>query len=393
MKVLILFVFCLSVIGCGRRGERIHNIRDLDQDQLNIVNNKFDIDIIAVDLNTRSRRNIKPICKAIDGCLKVCEYFDKAKCKQLSIDKVLVFWMNQISMYSQWEQARNDLNLIATEPKVSDFLSNVDKNNQVMEALFNLSIAANCPINDQPNILFSYTPHVSLYLGAPKETSAPQVDADAGEDLTDLKAAAVEADAAKEALVTAKTESEAAQEAVAVAEAEVVTAQGALRAAENAKAGLTADASEGEVTAADAKIAETKAAVDAAEAKVVAAKETLAAVEENMKMDIPEKQMPVSSCKKIMDGQVLYFNLPIFAGYIKKCFGFNSKTFSEMALEIENKKAFKMGDRVISKACSENSECIRLSYCAIDSELVWNHLKPSVKAGGCDYENFSEMLP
>ena len=495
MKVLILLVFCLSVIGCGRRGERIHNIQDLDQDQLNVVNNKFDIDIIALNLNTKSRRNIKPNCRGIEGCLKVCEYFDKAKCKQLSIDKVLAFWMNQISMYSKWEQARNDLNLIATEPAVSDFLSNVDKDNQVVEALFNLSIAANCPINEQPKILFSYTPHVSLYLGAPESsTEGGEEDGDADADRTDVEAA--------EAKVAA------AQEELREAEAEAVKAQEALAEAEAAKGALAADAPEGEVeaaeanvtaarealTLAEAKVAASKEAVEAAGAKLVAAqeaadaggdvdctpgvefspagsvdaeaaqekakqcpgltyvelsgdggaadsgaagaeagvaappavtaaddgdadadadigadeanqpaadadagadadREVAAADEDSQEKNMPQQQMPVSTKKKIMDGQVLYFNLPVFAGYIKKCFGFDSKTFSEMALEIENKKAFELGDKVISKACSENSECIRLSYCAIDSELVWKNLKPSVTEAGCDYEGFSEMLP
>ena len=500
MKVLILLVFCLSVIGCGRRGERIHNIKDLDQDQLNVVNNKFDIDIIALNLNTKSRRNIKPNCRGIEGCLKVCEYFDKAKCKQLSIDKVLAFWMNQISMYSKWEQARNDLNLIATEPSVSDFLSNIDKDNQVVEALFNLSIAANCPINEQPNILFSYTPHVSLYLGAPESsTEGGEEGVDADADRTDVEAA--------EAKVAA------AQEELREAEAEAVKAQEALTEAEAAKEALAADASEGEVEAAEANVTAAKEALAAAEAKVAASKEAVeaagaklvaaqeaaeaggdvecapgvefspagsvdaeaaalaaqeradkcpglarvelsgdggaadsgaagaeadeagqqaanagaaappavtaadtgadeanqpaadadagadadrevaAADEDSKKEDMPQQQMPVSTKKKIMDGQVLYFNLPVFAGYIKKCFGFDSKTFSEMALEIENKKAFELGDKVISKACSENSECIRLSYCAINSELVWKNLKPSVTEAGCDYEGFSEMLP
>lgn len=509
MKVLILLVFCLSVMGCGRRGERIHNIRDLDQDQLNIVNNQFDIDIIAVDLNTRSRRNIKPICKAIDGCLKVCDYFNNPKCTQLSIDKVLAFWLNQINEYSKWEQARNDLNLIATQPKVSDFLSNVDKDNQVVEALFNLSIAANCPISEQPNILFSYTPHVSLYLGAPKADAGAETEVKVlckaaynlmpdgshemkgdpwitQENINDClglarrqvveakktaEAAEAEVAAAQEALGTEEAElaalkakgAEATQEEMDAAEAKVASAKEALAAAEGklAEAQEAVQVAEEQLAAEVAEEEEADMKVDctpgidfspagseAAEAAALAAQEKakkcpgleyvefsgdggadeaeankpaaagdsadgaaadaeaadqpaadtdadreVAAADDDSQEDMPQKQMPVSTKKKIMDGQVLYFNLPVFAGYIKKCFGFDSKTFSEMALEIENKTAFELGDKVISKACSENSECIRLSYCAIDSELVWKNLKSSITEAGCDYEGFSEMLP
>ena len=390
MKVLILLVVCLSVIGCGRKGERIHNIQDLQQDQLNIVNNKFDIDILALNLNTRRNRNIQPICRGIEGCLKVCEYFDKAKCKQLSVDKVLAFWMNQISMYSKWEHARNDLNLIATQPEVSDFLSNVDKNNQVMEALFNLRPAANCPMNDH-NILYSASPYVTLYLGAPEVMAS--TESSEGEEAAE-EAVAIQQAVLQKAVEEAEVGVEVAQEALAAeaVDAKLVAAKEALAAdaADAADAKLVAAKEALAADAADAKVAEAQAAVEVAGAEPVVEH---ADDGELAEADIPGKQIPVSTKKKIMDGQVLYFNLHVFVGYMKKCFGFDTKTFSEIALEIENKKAFEMGDKVISKACSENSECIRLAYCAIDSELVWENVKPSIKDAGCDYENFSEMLP
>ncbi len=103
------------------------------------------------------------------------------------------------------------------------------------------------------------------------------------------------------------------------------------------------------------------------------------------------QQMP--SRKKIMDGSVIPFNLQVFAGFIKQCFGHNTRTFSEVAAEIENQKAFEIGHQVITKACSGNSECVRLAYCSIDSELVWDQLPDAVIELGCEYDSFTEMLP
>ena len=315
MKLLILLILCFSMISCGDRG-RIRKIKEFGKDELNVMSNEVNIGIfqkISLSFNNNSRkRNIQPICRGIDGCLNVCEYFDNPKCKQLSVKQVLSFWLNQISMYEKWEQARNDLTLIATQPDVSDFLSTVDLDNHVMEALFNLSTAADCPINNHLDILFSYSPYVTLYLGAPQSI---EVNRDSTQQPKEAAPAGVP-EAMDLAVESASTEA-------------------------------------GEI----------------------------------------QKQMLVSAKKKIMDGQILYFNLPIFVGYIKQCFGYDTKTFSQLALEIENKKAFEMGDEVISKACSENSECIRLAYCAIDSELVWKNLKPNITEAGCSYESFSEMLP
>ena len=107
--------------------------------------------------------------------------------------------------------------------------------------------------------------------------------------------------------------------------------------------------------------------------------------------EVTATQMP--NGKKIMDGSVIPFNLQVFAGFIKLCFGHNTRTFSEVAAEIENKKAFEIGHQVIVKACSGNSECIRLAYCSIDSELVWDQLPDNIRELGCGYDNFTEMLP
>ena len=292
MRFLILSVLfaSLSLVSCGRRFDNIRkaNLKTGREKPIQLVNNEVNVGIVQkVSLNIisggHSRRKIQPICRGIDGCLRVCEYFDEPKCKQLSADEVVSFWLNKINSYESWEQAKNDLDLIATSLDVATFLKNVDKDNRVVHSLFGLNTSANCPINndDAPEILFSYSPSASLYLKHPGGVKAERGESD---------------------------------------------------------------------------------------------------------------QKVVSKRKKIIDGSVSPFDLQVFAGFIKSCFGHKSRTFSEMAVEIENKNAFEIGHTVLSKSCSENNECIRLAYCVINADLVWDKLPKDVKALGCKYENFTEML-
>lgn len=329
LTLLVLFI-SLSLVSCGRRYEGIkRDNRKGRQKSIQLVNNEVNVGIVQkVSLNVirtgHSRRKIQPICRGIDGCLSVCEYFEYPKCKQLSAKEVVSFWLNKIDSYKSWEQARNDLDLIATNLEVPAFLKNVDKNNRVVQSLFSLNTSANCPRNDAQNIIFRHSPAASLYLGV----SEP-------------------------AVVGAVVQSP-----PGVADGAVAKDDDGAVVAPPAAAGGTVAKDDG-----DGAVVQSPPAADGA------------------------------AVKKIVDGAVIHFDLQLFAGFIKNCFGHNSRTFSEMAVQIENKDAFEIGHEVLSKSCSENSECIRLAYCTINSDLVWAKLPEGVKAPGCEYDSFVEMLP
>lgn len=98
-----------------------------------------------------------------------------------------------------------------------------------------------------------------------------------------------------------------------------------------------------------------------------------------------------SNIKKIIDGNLVPFDLQIFTSFIKQCFGYNSRTFIEIASTIENTEAIAIGHELISEACNMNDECIRLAYCEIDSQSVWQKVGPDMESLGCDFDNFSEF--
>ena len=208
----------------------------------------------------------------MDGCLHVCEYFKHSDCKQLVVKDVVKFWLNRINTYNSWTQAQKDLNLIAVEPSVAEFLKNIDTDNQVVWNLFNLSSSARCNIQRGLPIFFSYSPSASLYVGPNKEVAT--------------------------------------------------------------------------------------------------------SAQRN---------------KKIIDGARVPFNLNVFSGWIKKCFGYNTRTFAQLALEIENQYAFEIGGKALLKACSDNTECVRLAYCSMEPQ-VWEQVGEDIKTSTCTYDSFTEML-
>jgi len=296
MKFITLSVLFigLSLASC-REGKNEHTHKPPGstsrKNELNLVNNNVDVlNKVSINFSAGYKRNIQPVCRGINGCLHICDHFRQVQCKQLSADKVVTFWLNKINTYTSWEQAQRDLYLIATEPDISSFLKNMDKENQVAQALFNLNTSASCSTGEQ-DIGFSYSPSAALYLT--KGTDSSSTDP-----------------AQQEAQDTSQQEAQ-----------------------------------------------------------------------------------DTSEMKKIIDASATSFSLQVFIGFIKKCFGHNTRTFSEMAIQIENKDAFNIGHEVISNACSENNECIRLAYCDINSELVWNELPKDIKTPGCEYSNFVEVLP
>ena len=95
-----------------------------------------------------------------------------------------------------------------------------------------------------------------------------------------------------------------------------------------------------------------------------------------------------SNMKKIIDGNTVPFDIQIFTRFIKQCFGYNSKTFIEIAAIIENTSALDLGHSLISQACNMNDECIRLAYCEIDSDPVWQKVGSEMKDLGCNFNDF-----
>ena len=296
----------MSLVSCNRRFDRLRNQaqtveqisseqKDEAEDEVQVVQNEFNVDIfsgdVALIVRRKKERRVEPICRGMDGCLHVCEYFQHSDCKQLVVKDVVKFWLNRIKTYSGWNQAQKDLNLIAVEPSVAEFLKNVDTDNQVVWNLFHLSSSARCNIRGGLPIFFSYSPSASLYVG-PKNIVAES---------------------------TAVVDDTAVDDTVAVAET---------------------------------------------------------AVQRN---------------KKIIDGARVSFNLNVFSGWIKKCFGYNTRTFAQLALEIENQDAFEIGGKALLKACGGNAECVRLAYCSMEPQ-VWEQVGENIKTSTCTYDSFTEML-
>ena len=454
MRFLILLLMSLSLISCGR-GDRIPRGVELN-DGSTTLNVDAEINVLIYNRGGYGRRDIKPRCRGINGCLSVCEHFDNSKCKQLSADKVIQVWLEEIKSYDA-EQAMKDLTLIVTEPKIADLLKNLDAENYVVQSLFALSQSADCPFSSVHKISYSYNPSVNLYLSHVFQEDHPLVmaksEAEAGlESFTNLEAerthldsftaealakAEEDANAAAEKLGTAQAAAEAAAQAETGAgeafnntvQAEQEAAQAALDAADDAGKSAAQEALDAAVTAKS----QAEEALNAAKAENEIAKGNLErATEMNTQaqkllgdtqaiasegttnienlgqdklkwqealdtatsnLEVAEKEVE-GETKKIIDGSILSFDLPVFRGFVKQCFGYKRpRAFSEVAVEIQNKSAFEIGHQVLFKACGGNSECVRLAYCAIDSDMVWPYVKEDIKAPGCGYDEFVEMLP
>lgn len=400
MKFLILSVVFLSLsfVSCNEGWKPSGNIVKNDDDtdtirNLTFVQRALDVNVEKVSINfmtRRKNRRIQTICRGVDGCLQVCEYFDHIKCKQFSVDQVISFWLGKIGSYTEWSQAEKDLNLIATESEVSAFLKNVDQENDVTSALFSLSTSTECPMGEQ-NIFYSYSPEPSLYVGPPQlddDSSSADTDADTFGDSGD-----------QDSDNTALPDDSALPDNTALSNNEILSSGNVIivtallpvntDATDGAGDNITGDVTGSGVDSTGAD------ATDAGDVTGSGVDVDVDATDANANANAGDDMLyqEVQENKKIVDGSILtQFNLPLFRGFIKKCFGHETKTFSEMAVEIENHEAFDIGHDVISKACGGNSECIRLAYCAIDSDWVWKKLEKNVKSAGCEYENFVEML-
>ncbi len=469
MRFFILFFISLSLISCGgpRKIEKEEGDTNIKiGPNINLYNNKREmVNIRAiVQSSTKWKRNKKVKCRGMDGCLRVCEYFDNSECKQYSVRKVISLWRENIHSYVDLESFKKDLELIATDPDVSSFLKNVDSNNIVLRALMSKNKAMNqaqCPFASMEDrgIQLGYSTyaknnvrHHTLQISPViQEDDQVAIDKQAKEEALMSAVSAEEATAEEwEKIMRSKDDIDGKlnkvraqladrKEKASTAAQKVSDAQSALNNAlekvESAKQNI--DKAEGE----DEKAATEKALGMAMADKDIAARnleiaqkakkeadssvehavknesnervlfEKAAALGEKIEAKLDALSQDVDTAKQefdqsamayqaftdqsriIADSSVVSFDLYIFTGFLKKCFGHQQRTFSEMAAEIQNKSAFEIGHAVLSKACGGNNECIRLAYCSIGSEIVWSYVKEDLKVSGCEYDSFVYMLP
>ncbi|MDE0118580.1 MAG: hypothetical protein OXM55_01045 [Bdellovibrionales bacterium] len=457
MRFLILLIVSLSFISCGHpdRGKPFRS--GAQAGDTTLLNVDADINVLIYNRGGYGRRGIKPRCRGINGCLKVCEEsLHNSKCKQLAADKVIKLWFEEIKSYDG-ERAMQDLALIATQPKVANLLQNLDKENQIVESLFALTQSLSCPFSSGQKMSYSHNPSVQLYLSPTLQEDHPLV-MDKSKAEADLKTfteleleqsnkldsfTANELAEAEKDANGADGELEAAQaSAEKAAQGELVATENldkAVKAVEAAQAALDA-ADEAGKPAWRGKLSMWIAAQSQAEEALNVAKAANAVAqadfqkatnknnqaqklfsdaqdiinnlntnieqlgEDKLKsqealdkaigeITVVETEME-GEFKKIIDGSMLSFDLPVFRGFIKQCFGYKRpRSFSQVAVEIENKFAFELGHQALFKACGGNNECVRLAYCAMDSDMVWSYVTEDVKALGCGYDEFVEMLP
>jgi len=487
--LLLSIIIGLSTISCdgdhhdgdhhdrryGCKTKWCHKMKKLNANNQNqFTKNEVNVDIINKvslsinNLRVRNKRKIEPICRAMDGCLRVCEYFDQSTCKQLVVSQVVTFWLNQIRSYNKWEQVRNDLSLIATESIVSSFLKNVDVDNNIVNALFRLSHLGYCPFANAQELYFSQTPQAFLYLQSSNE------ELTANEETTPSSADSTDNDNTPEGTVTNETSMDmdkgSTLDSTVVSDSSESSKDNMHKdsipnnsSSESSKDNMMSERDntdddmnnmnnmdgnidsmdnnmnnmDGNIDSMDNNIDSMDNNIDSMDNNIdsmdnnmnsmndtdkistpnsevittheasVAGEQAENANKENINASITQqdKRSPLEEfsvrqqikkpekMKKVVDGSLLSFSLPVFAGFIKKCFGYNNRTFSELALELENKDAFALGHQVITEACGENRECIRLAYCTIGSKIVLDNMEKNMQSAGCETDSFAEILP
>ena len=339
--ILLCVLLSLSAVSCkGRRSTHHMRSPDIAIDKLDNRQTEVNVDntFIIMRKNVHRHKKIHLICRGQEGCLHICDHFnhdnfDHSTCKQLSVSQVIDFWITKISEYKSWEQAHNDLTFIATNKDVANFIKAMDKDGRVMKSLFRIGTSAICPISG--NLAVRHSPHASLYL---LQTTDPVTEKASDENSNNV---------AEHTTKIEQTEN---------------TAE------------TTQDNSQKNVKTADSK----EPSVDPSNTQT----STTTAHDSTMKS------------KKIIDGSIISFDFPIFFSFIKKCFGVDPvRTFTNLAVEIENRSAFEIAHQVLAEACNNNSACIRLAYCNIDSDLVWNQVDEKYKELGCEYDSFIETIP
>ncbi len=376
MRTIILFLCLLlsfSFTSCSKkRLKRKYKGNDKNPKQHsleigNVDNRQMDVALdvdkmfFVVRGQTSRRRTVDPVCRGVEGCLHICEHLQHhSECKQLLVHQVVDFWINQINQYPKWDSAQKDLQLIATDKDVASFLKKVDPNHYVVKSLLRMGVSAHCPIS--MNLGIQHAPFASLYIA---KDQTPIV-----EDRT----ASVAVASPVEDLNVQNDKPKDVKEGVLSTELEV--------SADSTDAGVGGEVEESSEVAESPEVAESS--------EVVAKTSETKTFESNFHSawdHTVEK-------RKIIDSSVVPFDANLFFSFIKKCFGEEPRrTFVDVATEIENRPAFDIAHDILKSACHDNSECIRLAYCDINSQLVWDQVDPKYKDAGCKYDSFIEPIP
>ncbi len=292
-------------------------------------------------------------CRGIDACLRVCEHLGNVDCKSYPVGKVLSLWKQNIGSYTEWESFKKDLEVIATDPGVSFFLKSTDKDNTVLVSLLKAENSlgrVNCPFAKMETIDFSY----SNYSDSKKHYTALHISP------VDEVTFMVEEGAEGAVSETAGASVEQASQA---------KGDDAVQQAETAQEEATAEGNQ-------------QVSADAEEAQRAVEGQSFATA----------VGFQAVKSKTIVNSQVAPFDVNIFAGFIKQCFGHNQRTFSQMAAEIENRSAVDIGHKALFKGCGGNGECIRFAYCVVGSDRLWSYVSEDIKAPGCEYDSFASIL-
>ncbi len=370
-------------------------------------------------------KKVRLICRGMEGCLRVCQHLNEKNCRKSTVDEVVNLWLKVMSDYTEWEQALSDLDMIATEPVVSAFLKNADKQNRVLTKLFNFSALADCPRAEDPEKELRTSasgspPMVSLFLAslsdplspsAEEKEQCPTDDGSAGGDPTQPVATAGNPAGGDPAQPVASTGNPAGGDpAQPVATAgnsadgdptqPVATAGNSADGDPTQPVATAGNPADGDPTQPVASTADpaggdpTQQVATAGDSAETGAEDTgqqcITPLDSYQDMTITHVAEP--AIKKIVDGSQAPFDYLAFHGFIKQCFGHKTRTFSEMSAQIENKDAFDLADQFISDTCGDNAECVRLAYCSISSDLIWKYLPEELQEKGCEYASFSGML-
>ena len=350
----------------GQEGD-VHEMNHNNSNEVDIFNfNKTSVYVVDRGFG----KDIKMICRSMDGCLRACEHLSRKHCRKLAVDEVVRLWLSAISTYQEWEQALKDLTLIATDPAIAEFLKHTDKGNRVLAKLFHQSTWAHCPqradSSTEIQISASRTspPSFSLFL------SDLSVDATTASAVVPAEPVSPKASSADR--IDTKSAIEEHNQAVPIQDS--VSDLQFLGVDSTGDVGLGDSQAVGQGEAQQDSEAETKAT-----AKPVGTEAQVAGLTK-------------AKVKKIVDGSRVPFNYLIFHSFIKQCFGHQTKTFSEMSAQIENKPAFELAHKLISKTCGGNADCVRLAYCSISNDLVWANLPEDVQKAGCAFDSFSDTM-
>ncbi len=329
----VLLLLSLLTVSCARRGRLKYQARAVP-------------DVQTLNYFAYYNNNVRilvSICKASNACLKICDHFKDRRCAKMSLNEVLVGWERNIKGYRSWEEFERDLKFIATDWDVADFLEKKDENSRILTALFQRgNELANCPISEHLILCELRHPEFAMHLARPYGAGK-----ESGEDSSSTG-------------ITVVSE-------VSSSQTEVVSSS---------------------QTKIDVSVLTTVRNI--VKQKKSVAKDSI--------LEPPISCMEMEN-KNIVDARFTFFKHKVFLGFVKRCFGYNEgrKSFIEVALDLENNSALKMADKAIEFACGSKETCIRLAYCAIGSDKLWewkekhNNNNNVMKLRKCEYDDFEAI--